>query len=167
MACLVVACVRNRDGSGPRIGGVLPPPEYLGHDNYSRRGEEEMGVLGSRRCLSDRFRDCTTIYELSKAILSQSPRSVILSQVCKQIAGEYPSLPKIQLARRIAKNIGGIKINLLKNTIFVEKYLTIADLFKSYFLAILSNIAWTCSFFVFELLYGVILLMFYDNCCFR
>ena len=28
------------------------------------------------------------------------------------------------------------KINLLKNTIFVEKYLTIADLFKSYFLAI-------------------------------
>ena len=65
-----------------------------------------MCVLGSRRCLSDRSRDCTTIYELSKAILSQSPRSVILSQVCKQIAGEYPSLPKIQLARHRSNSVG-------------------------------------------------------------
>ena len=36
------------------VASSLPPPEYLGHDNYSRRGEEEMCVLGSRRCLSDR-----------------------------------------------------------------------------------------------------------------
>ena len=88
MAYLVVACVRNRDGSGPRIGGVSRS-RFIYVMIIIREEKKVMCVLGSRRCLSDRPRDCTTIYKLyPKAMLSQSPRSVILLQVCKQIAGE-------------------------------------------------------------------------------
>ena len=56
MACWVIACVRNRDGSGPLIGGFLPLPSLFYVIIISREEKKVMCVVGSRRCLSDRPR---------------------------------------------------------------------------------------------------------------